>query len=284
MKYVRCPPFTTGYTSTQTNERRSAGTIRQGGGCMSDVLPTGKTTYQETYNGMSIQGISYSEDELNQSAQIIADVCFDTRGQDDFKDYMLSLSGTGFSPINSAFPIIRDWQVGEGFAEAYLTAHFSCHFPWSNNRDLKNPNSSLTGADMVGFYQGQFAFGEVKTSTEQRYPPQVTSKKDDGLNTQLEKLCHDPAGRWTLVQYLYHRVKDTAGYKEACIAYLSDNENFYVFGVLVRDVEPKINDWKYLKDNLRVYVQGRVSLVALYLPETDGIQKLHACVLSKGTN
>jgi len=249
---------------------------------MSDVLPAGKAIYQETHNGMCIQGITYSEDDLNQSAQNVANVCFDTRGQEDFENYMLSLSDTGFRPINVITPNIRDWNVGEGFAEAYLTAHFSCNFPWSNNRDLKNPDSSLSGADMVGFHQGQFAFGEVKTSTEQKYPPQVTSKKGDGLNTQLKKLCHDHDIRWVLVHYLFHRVKDRTEYQDASISYLKDKKNFYIFGVLVRDVEPNINDWNYLKKHLVVHEQNRVSLVALYLPKNDGIQKLHARVLSKG--
>ena len=217
---------------------------------MSDILPAGKAIYQETHNGMCIQGISYSEDDLNQSAQIVANICFDTLGQKDFENYLLSLSDTGFRPINAVLPKVRDWQVGEGFAEAYLTAHFSCFFPWSNIRDLKNPNSSLTGADMVGFHKGQFAFGEVKTSTEQKYPPQVTSKKDDGLNNQLKKLCHDCDIRWVLVQYLFHRLKSKTEYKDACKAYLCNNKNFYVFGVLVRDVEPKINDWDYLNLNI----------------------------------
>jgi hypothetical protein len=249
---------------------------------MSDILPAGKAIYQETHNGMCIQGISYSEDDLNKSAQIVADICFDTLGQKDFENYILSLSDTGFHPINAVLQKVRDWQVGEGFAEAYLTAHFSCFFPWSNNRDLKNPNSSLTGADMVGFHKGQFAFGEVKTSTEQKYPPQVTSKKDDGLNTQLKKLCHDYNIRWVLVQYLFHRLKSKIEYQDVCIAYINNNKNFYVFGVLVRDVEPKINDWDYLKKHLEVHRQNRVSLVSLYLPKNDGIQKLHARVLSKG--
>ncbi len=249
---------------------------------MSDILPAGEAIYQETHNGMCIQGISYTEDDLNQSAQVIADICFDTLGLKDFKNYMLSLADTGFRPINAILPKVRDWQVGEGFAEAYLTAHFSCFFPWSNNRDLKNPNSILTGADMVGFHQGQFAFGEVKTSTEQKYPPQVTSKKGYGLNAQLKKLCHNHYGRWILVQYLFYRVKSTTKYQEAGKAYLKDDKNFYVFGVLVRDVEPKINDWDYLKKHLEVHGRNRVSLVALYLPENDGIQKLHACVLLKG--
>ena len=135
---------------------------------------------------------------------------------------------------------------------------------------------------MVGFHQGQFAFGEVKTSTEQKYPPQVTSKKGDGLNAQLKKLCNDYDGRWVLIQYLFHRMKDKIEYQEACITYLKDNKNFYVFGVLVRDVEPKIDDWNYLKKYLKVHGENKVSLIALYLPKTNGIQKLHTYVLSKG--
>ena len=77
-------------------------------------------------------------------------------------------------------------------------------------------------------------------------------------------------------------MKSATEYQEACIAYLKDNKNFYVFGVLVRDVEPKISDWNYLKRHLKIHGQNRVSLVALYLPKNDGIQKLHARVLSKG--
>lgn len=248
---------------------------------MSNIVPVGETIYQETHNGMCIKGASYSDVDLDDSVQIVADTCFDTSGQTDFINYIQSLDDTGFHPPNVVLPSIKDWQVGEGFAEAYLTSHFSCVFPWSNNRDLKNPNSSLTGADMVGFRQGQFAFGEVKTSSEQKYPPQVTSKKEDGLNTQLEKLCHNHDMRWALVQYLFHRLNGSSDFKEACIAYLKGSNNFYIFGVLVRDVEPEIKDWAYLKKHLLVHEQGSVFLVALYLPQNDGIQKLHTCVLSK---
>ena len=77
-------------------------------------------------------------------------------------------------------------------------------------------------------------------------------------------------------------MKGKTEYREACISYLKDNKNFYVFGALVRNVEPNINDWNYLKKHLEVHEQNRVSLVALYLPQNDGIQKLHACMLSKG--
>lgn len=248
---------------------------------MNALLPIGTTEYEENHNGISIAGFSYTENELEQSAQVVADICFDRSGNESFESYMLSLSDTDFTPIVVVLPTVKDWQVGEGFAEAYITAHFSCSFPWSNNRDLKNPNSSLTGADMIGFHQGQFAFGEVKTSTEKKSPPQVTSKKGDGLNAQLNKLCADHDLRWVLIQYLYHRQKNSDEYKEACIAYLKNTNNFYIFGVLVRSIDPALNDWNYLKKHLQVHEQNKVFLVALYLPVNDGIEKLHTCVLSK---
>ena len=245
------------------------------------TLPVGKTTYGTIHNDIHIKGMSYTEKDMCQSAQIIADVCFDASGKKEFDEFLLSLSDTGFKPMTDIAPAVKSWQVGEGFAEAYLIAHFRCSFPWSNNRDLKNPKSSLTGADMVGFHQGKFAFGEVKTSMEQEYPPQVTYKKPDGLNIQLKNLCQDHDLRWVLVQYLFHRVKSSTEYQCACSAYLKSNQDFYVFGVLVRSVEPKINDWNYLKKYLKVHEKNKVFLIALYLPSNDGIDKLHACVLSK---
>jgi len=248
---------------------------------MSNSLPVGTVAYQEKCDDYSIKGFTYAESEIEQSGQIIADICFDSSGKESFENYIHSLSDTGFTPIASVVPTIKDWQVGEGFAEAYIADHFSSSFPWSNNRDLKNPNSSLTGADMVGYHQGQFAFGEVKTSAEKKYPSQVTSKKSDGLNTQLNKLCADHDLRCVLIQYLYHRQKDSDEYKDACIAYLNNKNNFYIFGVLVRSVEPAIKDWNYLKKNLKVHKENRVFLIALYLPVNDGIGKLHTCVLSK---
>ncbi len=248
---------------------------------MTTSLPTGTAEYEEIHNGVAITGVSYNENEIEQSSQIVADICFDHSGKKNFVSYIASLTDTGFSPAKLVVPNIKDWQIGEGFAEAYITAHFSCVFPWSNNRDLKNPNSSLTGADMVGYHNGQFSFGEVKTSAEQKSPPQVTSKKDDGLNTQLNKLCSDHELRWVLVQYLYHRQKDNIEYKKACEAYLQSKTNFYTFGVLVRSTTPMLDDWKYLKKHLQPHVENKVFLVALYLPVNDGIKKLHMCVLSK---
>jgi len=249
---------------------------------MNNQLPVGTKEYKEIHNGFSIAGFSYTKNEIKQSAKTIADVCFDTSGTKDLNDYIASLNETGFNEGGLSSSIIKDWQVGEGFAEAYITEHFSCTFPWSNSRDLKNPNSSLTGADMVGFHQGKFAFGEVKTSKEQASPPQVTSKKTDGLNTQLNKLCADHDLRRVLVEYLFHRQQNSTEYKTACKSYLQNNNNFHIFGVLVRNTNPTLDDWNYLKTHLTPHAPDSVFLVGLYLPVDDGIQQLHQSVLSHG--
>lgn len=253
-----------------------------GNNVMTNSLPKGSIVYQNNNNEFSINGYSFTDNDIEKSSQIIANICFDSSGKDKFESYMNTLSDTGFSPLKTTNLVTpKDWQVGEGFAEAYITAHALCTFPWSNNRDLKNPNSSLTGADLVGYHKGKFAFGEVKTSREKNTPPQVTSKKSDGLNTQLNNLCSNHDLRWVLIQYLFHRQQNSNEYKDACRAYLENKNNFYIFGVLIRCTEPTIDDWKYLNKNLQVHEANKVSLIALYLPVNDGITKLHTCVLSK---
>ena len=80
------------------------------------TLPAGGTEYQETHNGITIKGFSYTESDIKQSAQGIADICFDASGQSDFKDFIASLSETGFKGSSFALSNIKDWQVGEGEA------------------------------------------------------------------------------------------------------------------------------------------------------------------------
>lgn len=242
-------------------------------------MSSGKVIYKDNKT-LSLLGISFDSDQLQRSISEVKKNCFDTRGQDDFNDFVNSISDTGFNALTMNNLQITSWQVGEGLAETYLTNHFSCHFPWSSNRDLKNPNSSLTGADLVGFYQGKFAFGEVKTSSEERCPPQVTFKKQDGLNTQLNKLCNDKDLQKTLIQYLFHRLQDDKNYKDALKEYLKDDNNFNIFGVLVRDTTPNIEDWRYLQNNLNPHNTKRIFLIALYLPK-EGIDQLHKLVSAR---
>ena len=55
------------------------------------------------------------------------------------------------SALSAKHPVF-DWQVGEAMAEAYLVDHRQCEFPWPSGRDLRNPEASPAGADLVGFH------------------------------------------------------------------------------------------------------------------------------------
>ena len=102
------------------------------------------------------------------------------------------------------------WRVGEAFAETYLTQHRGCSFPWPDSRDERRPKSSLPGADLVGFQVDgeicRFAFGEVKTSTERKYPPTLLYGRS-GMTTQLEHLRSSRNTRDCLMRYLFFRQK-----------------------------------------------------------------------------
>lgn len=243
-------------------------------------IPSGNKAYQDEKN-LSLLGVIFDDNELHQCVSEVKRSCFDIQGQEKFNNFVNSVSDTGFNVITMNKLHITSWQVGEGLAESYLINHHNCHFPWSSNRDLKNPKTSLTGADLVGFYGNEFAFGEVKTSSEERYPPQVTSKQKDGLNTQINNLCSNKNLQKILIQYLFYRLKDDQKYKNALKKYLQDDNDYNVFGVLVRDTEPNIADWRYLQNNLHPHNTNRVFLIALYLPE-GGINQLHELVATGG--
>ncbi|KAF3983513.1 MAG: hypothetical protein HFP81_06800 [Methylococcales symbiont of Hymedesmia sp. n. MRB-2018] len=245
---------------------------------MAIILPKGTTNYQEMHNGVSIIGISYSDNQVKQYSELVKNACFDSDGQDELNAYISSIGETGFTSTQSILTNIKEWQLGEALAEVHLEQCFSCHFPWSNRRDLKNPKSSLSGADLVGYHNSEFAFGEVKTSAEQKSPPQVTSKRYDGLSAQLNKLCIDTDLRQTIIQYLFFRQKETVKYQEALRTYLKNQHNFYIFGVLVRNTLPNVNDWSYLKNNFTAHKKNKSYLVALYL----SFDKLRDCVTSGG--
>lgn len=164
--------------------------------------------------------------------------------------------------------------MGEAIAEAYLTDHRSCSFPWPDGRDERKGGSSLPGADLAGFgidWNGDcFAFGEVKTSREERYPP-GTMHGRTGLKKQLEDLRDSDAIRDDLVKYLGHRAGSApwrARFQQATKRYLGNPSDVQLYGVLVRDVEPHQDDLRARVDDLGAECPEGTSieLFALYLP------------------
>ena len=177
-------------------------------------------------------GLRWSDGELNAAMDgRVAAVLFDDEGKADIEEILAPLAETEFEQAGLRRVLkdpnhLEDWRVGEAIAEAYLTDHRSCTFPWLDGRDERKSGSSLPGADLVGFGNDRdgdcFAFGEVKTSREERYPP-GTMRGRTGLKKQLEDLHDRNAIRDDLVRYLGHRAGSAvvagaipAGGEEVC--------------------------------------------------------------------
>ena len=243
------------------------------------TLPTGTIEYTLGSAPITGCGLSYTISELESAlAGPVAEAVFDDEGTADLTNMLSSLPDTEFNQegIKRVLEHSREpeaWRVGEAFAESYLTHHRTCTFPWPDGRDERKSGSSLPGADLVGIHCDEgaerFAFGEVKTSSEKKYPPGAMYGRT-GFKQQLEDLRDKVSIRNDLVKYLWHRAL-TATWKSrfinAFIRYNSDDTDVRLFGVLVRDVEPH-------EDDLRVRVRKltencpqamSIELLAFYL-------------------
>ncbi len=170
---------------------------------------------------------------------------------------------------------LTNWRVGEAIAEAYLSHRRGCFFPWPVGRDVRRPGSSLPGADLVGFVRmpdgDRFTFGEVKTSAQDRYPPDVMGGRS-GLRRQLEDLRDHVALRDQAVRYLAMRSRD-AGWRErfrgAAMRYLRDSRDVRLYGVLVRDAPPGERDLQGAVAELATGCPDAtlIALIGLYLPD-----------------
>lgn len=103
------------------------------------------------------------------------------------QEYLVEMVDTGFdtSALEAQVerpPLAKDWEIGEAFAEVMLEDRFDASFPWPTSWDKRTPKTSLPGADIPGFCRKaspRFLFGEVKSSSEAKFPPQVAYSGDD---------------------------------------------------------------------------------------------------------
>lgn len=245
----------------------------------------GNEIYSVDYQSVKARGVSLEESELEGHLQgSVRTILTDPQGNSDIEAMLSSVVSAGFEKTaldnllkdESSTP---DWLVGEALAEAFVADNESCVFPWPSGRDLKNPEASATGADLVGFQSTgdegkpyRFAFGEVKTSEEEKWPPQVVKSKS-GLQKQLEDLRDSTKTKSGLFRYLGHHAKNSDWsemYKSAASLYLkSKYEDASLFGILVRDVDPKDLDLKQRAINLSQNKPPNtsISLYSLYLPK-----------------
>ncbi|MEJ5351782.1 MAG: hypothetical protein WHS65_09340 [Melioribacteraceae bacterium] len=175
---------------------------------------------------------------------------------------------------------VQDFRIGEALAEVVLEENFNCRFYWNELRDARNPKGNKTGADLVGFIEiGNeilFLFGEVKTSSEQKSPPQVMTNPD-GIENQLKDLYNDQQKRLILISYIKSKIDlvDSEGFKQDFNNaiknyYISNSTNYLLYGVLVRDTNPDENDIKksYEKLKIEILKPTGLKLLAIYLPIT----------------
>ena len=243
-------------------------------------LSTGNLEYSLGALPVIGKGFSWTDQELdNALSGPVAEVVFDDAGNLDLQALLSSVPETEFDQTavrgiltNTKKP--ENWRVGEALAESYLAHKYDCYFPWPDGRDERRSGSSLPGADLVGFQrrgdEERFAFGEIKTSSDENHPPKVMYGPM-GLKQQLEDLRNKPSLRDDLVKYLGHRAVYSPWkirYKNAASRYLKNSYDVRVYGVLIRDVSPHENDLKVRVSKLveDCPEQMNMELLAIYLP------------------
>ena len=158
------------------------------------------------------------------------------------KQHLVELETTGFNlgglleQVESS-PQAKDWEIGEAFAETVLEDEYEAMFPWSTSFDKRTRKASLPGPDLVGLQSHatpRFAFGQVKSSSEGRVPPQVVNYGTDCLRNQMTQLLHVPANQQQLVSWLLVRMRGTeweTAFSEALKRY--SEGDLWLVGVLV---------------------------------------------------
>lgn len=246
-------------------------------------LATGTEVYNADATPVTARGVSYTSAELDAALSgPVSRILWDDTGTADLLAILTSVITTDFSDASVRRVLAdrvtpKNWRVGEGLAEAFLVEHRACEFPWPSGRDLRNPSASPAGTDLVGFQNTpahdnphRFAFGEVKTSKQQAWPPTVMDGRH-GLKKQLEGLRGSTNVKDDLVKYLGHHAIGTdwlPRYRMATMRYCANPHDVSLFGILVRDVEPKCEDLVSRAEGLAVGCPDRTSieLRAIYLP------------------
>jgi hypothetical protein len=199
--------------------------------------------YRETVSNIQASGFSAEEADCRKyfSSRISVKIA-EADGVEQLRECLAEMKTTGFdtdellSQIEAA-PQSKDWEVGETVAETILEDEHDAMFPWATSWDQRTPRASLPGADIVGFQNKaapRFIFGQVKSSSEKRIPPQVVHSSDDCLKEQMHVLQHKKSERQQLIQWLLLRVKGTpweSAFKEALGHYA--NKDYLLVGILI---------------------------------------------------
>jgi hypothetical protein len=245
--------------------------------------PLANISYQDRDGQVSWCGIYIEDGEAFDAfmSDTVASRLHDKEGKTEFEVYLRGLASTGFAR-DSLDAILaaevqedRDWAVGEAIAEAYLGREHQITWPWNMERDKRNPNASLPGADLIGFHTEnedvRLALGEVKSSTDAKTPPGVMNGRS-GMKHQIDNLANNLSLVCQLLKWLLPRCKDTEfeSYFKAAVGLFLQSGNMAIslFGVLIRDKQPNELDLKARGRTLAKSLQDPTSchLIAIYIP------------------
>jgi hypothetical protein len=247
------------------------------------TMTPGTEVYNVDIPPVVARGACYSDEELDTYlAGSISYILWDDEGMSNMESILSGITAAEFlgdelRRVLIDRPVNENWRVGESLAEAFLVEHRNCEFPWPTSRDLKNPGASPAGVDLVGFLKTdnpekphRFAFGEVKTSQQEAWPPAVVYNPH-GLKDQLKELRDSKDIKHNLFRYLAHRAQGAEWlprFRSSAERYLSDPSDVSLFGILVRDVEPKAKDLSKMAEELATAcpAQTSIELRAIYLP------------------
>jgi len=235
------------------------------------------------------KGVSFLDSEYkNLLKNEIKDKLLDTVQRNEMVSNLKALkSETGFKAserllldiqyLQNSKVDVQNFRIGEAFAEICLEKHFNCRFYWNELRDARNPKGNKTGADLVGFIEIDnkvlFLFGEVKTSSERKSPPQVMTNPK-GIENQLKDLYKDQNKRLILISYIQNKIGSNKNrnfqkdFNNALLNYYKQNEGKYMlYGILVRDTEVNENDIKVSYNKLKNEILDPIGLklLAIYV-------------------
>ena len=238
-----------------------------------------ETKYSKINCNVKILGLLAAEEETCRAYLVkrVMPRLIESDASEVLKQHIMELSSTGFSCDNlldqiQPSPKAKDWEIGEAFAATVLEDEHEAMFPWPTAFDKRMPKASLPGADLVGFHRyidTRFVFGQVKSTSEKRTPPQIVSTANDCLKKQMFELRHNQSIRQQLLSWLLVRTKDNkweAAFNEALERY--SNNDVWLVGVLVNgDRQPSESDLSGICADLEHNPgYGEVQLMGFYIP------------------
>lgn len=229
---------------------------------------------------LEYEGISFAKDQFPVFLkQTISPIYKDEEFNTQLKEIAIDMTGFDSENLQAVFdtmPKVSNFRIGELIAEKIVESRYSAKFTYNSDRDLKNPNSNNTGADLVGFIEMEdgavnFLFGEVKTSEEDKTPPGVMYGSN-GMIDQLVELGTNSDKLKSLVKWIFIKcnsdkdLKVQNYIKEAMQHYLNDRGSIQLIGVLVRDTIPNEMDLRNRYIHLKKGIDGQhnVQLLAVY--------------------